>query len=136
MMSLFRPRSVIRGAAAAAPLVVLAAGCASTARVGSSRVFQLAVTEYHLAPQSVNVPSGTLSIFVHNDGRLTHNLVISTGGRPLASTQPIPPGQTTELLTALPAGKYLMSSTILSDQALGAYGTLTVTAGARATASG
>jgi Cupredoxin-like domain len=136
MMSLSRRRSVIRGAAAAAPLVVLAAGCASTTRVGSSRIFQLALTEYHVAPQSVSVPSGTVSIFVHNDGRLTHNLVISTGGRPLASTQPIPPGQTTELLTTLPAGKYLMSSTILSDQALGTYGTLTVIAAARGRAVG
>jgi hypothetical protein len=131
MMSLFRRRSVIRGAAAAAPLVVLVAGCGSTTRVGSSRIFQVALTEYHVAPQRVSVPSGTVSIFVHNYGRLTHNLVISTGGRPLASTQPIPPGQTTELLAMLPAGKYLMSSTILSDQALGAYGTLTVTAPGR-----
>jgi hypothetical protein len=113
-------------AAAALVLTLLAAGCGSTARVGSDRVFQVALTEYHVAPQSVSVLMGTVSIYVHNYGRLSHNLVISTGGRPLASTEPIPPGQTTELITSLGPGKYLMSSTILSDEALGAYGTLTV----------
>jgi hypothetical protein len=113
-------------AAAALVLTLLAAGCGSTARVGSDRVFQVALTEYHVAPQSVSVLMGTVSIYVHNYGRLSHNLVISTGGRPLASTEPIPPGQTTELITSLGPGKYLMSSTILSDEALGAYGTLKV----------
>jgi hypothetical protein len=112
--------------AAAVALTLLAAGCGSTTRVGSDRVFQVALTEYHVAPQSVSVLMGTVSIYVHNYGRLSHNLVISTGGRPLASTEPIPPGQTTELIASLGPGKYLMSSTILSDEALGAYATLTV----------
>jgi hypothetical protein len=107
-------------------LTLLAVGCGSTPRVVRDRVFQVALTEYHVAPQSVSVPTGTVSIFVHNYGRLSHNLVISTGGRSLASTEPIPPGQTTELIASLGPGKYLMSSTILSDQALGAYGTLIV----------
>ncbi len=83
--------------AAAVALTLLAAGCGSTTRVGSDRVFQVALTEYHVAPQSASVLMGTVSIYVHNYGRLSHNLVISTGGRPLASTEPIPPGQTTEL---------------------------------------
>jgi hypothetical protein len=73
-----------------APLMVLAAGCGSTTRVGAGRIFQIALTEYHVAPQSVSVPSGTVSIFVHNYGRLSHNLVISTGGRPLAARWPRP----------------------------------------------
>jgi hypothetical protein len=119
--------SGLRRAAAAVLAVVLLAACAQTARVGANRTFQLALTEYHVAPQRVSVPTGTVSIFVHNYGRLSHNLVISTGGRSLALTQPIPPGQTTELIAVLVPGTYLMSSMILSDQALGAYGTLTVT---------
>ncbi len=72
-------------------------------------------------------PAGTLSIYVHNYGRLTHNLVISNGGRPEASTQPIPPGPDHRADRHPAPGRYLMASTILSDQALGAYGTLTVT---------
>jgi hypothetical protein len=126
MRTPFLSPSVPARAAAAVALTLLAVGCGSTPRVVRDRVFQVALTEYHVAPQSVSVPTGTVSIFVHNYGRLSHNLVISTGGRSLASTEPIPPGQTTELIASLGPGKYLMSSTILSDQALGAYGTLTV----------
>ena len=77
-------------------------------------------------PQDVHATAGALTIFVHNYGRLTHNLVISLDGHTQVSTQPIAPGQTTELFATLSPGKYLMASTILSDQALGAYGTLDV----------
>jgi hypothetical protein len=104
----------------------LMAGCGKTTEVGSTHILQVALTEYHVSPQSVRAPSGTLTIFVHNYGRLSHNLVISLDGHPEASTQPIPPGQSTELIANLTPGKYQMASTILSDQALGAYGTLKV----------
>jgi hypothetical protein len=79
-----------------------------------------------VAPQNVHAGPGPLTIFVHNYGRLTHNLVISLDGQTEVSTKPIPPGQTAELDAILTPGKYLMASTILSDQALGAYGTLKV----------
>jgi hypothetical protein len=105
---------------------VLLGGCGSTKEVGSAHILQVALTEYHVSPQSVRAPSGTLTIFVHNYGRLSHNLVISLDGHPEASTQPIPPGETTELIANLSPGRYQMASTILSDQALGAYGTLKV----------
>jgi hypothetical protein len=113
----------------AAVIVLLAAGlagCGAAARVAAGGTLQVALTEYHVAPQSVGAASGTLTIVVHNYGRLSHDLVISSHGIPLASTKPIAPGQSAELFTTLAAGTYLMSSTILSDQALGAYGTLTV----------
>jgi hypothetical protein len=105
----------------------LLAGCGQTTQLGTNRTFQVALTEYHVSPQRVQAPAGTLTIFVHNYGRLSHNLVISSNGRPDFSTQPIPPGETSELLATLTPGNYLMSSTILADQALGAYGTLVVT---------
>ena len=114
-------------AATAAALAALLAGCGNTTQVGSNRTFQVALTEYHVSPQRVSAPAGTLTIFVHNYGRLSHNLVISSNGHPDAATEPIPPGETSELLATLTPGNYLMSSTILSDQALGAYGTLIVT---------
>jgi hypothetical protein len=103
------------------------AGCGGATQVAKDRTFQVAVTEYRVSPQSVSAPAGTVTIFVHNYGRLSHNLVISLDGRSQASTQPIPPGQTGELVASLPPGKYVMASTILSDQALGTYGTLTIT---------
>ena len=107
-------------------VALLAFGCSRTVTVGRSRTLQIVLTEYHVAPQSVHAPAGSLSIYVHNYGRLSHDLVISRGGQPAASTQPIPPGQSTELIAYLAPGHYLLASTVLSDQALGAYGTLVV----------
>jgi Cupredoxin-like domain len=101
-------------------------GCGKTAHVGGDRTIQVSLTEYELRPQSVSADGGVLSIVVHNDGRLTHNLVVSTGGDSVAGTKPIPPGETAELSLNLAPGKYLMASTIQSDQTLGVYGTLTV----------
>jgi Cupredoxin-like domain len=115
-----------------APLALLAAslvllsGCGDQHVVGSDRALQITVSEYRIAPQSIRAPSGLLTIFVRNYGRLTHNFVIALSGHPEASTKPIAPGQTAVIAVTLSAGKYLMSSTILADQALGTYGTLTV----------
>ncbi len=105
---------------------VLAGGTRTTS-VDGQRLVQVALTEYHVAPQSLRALPGTLTLLVHNYGRLRHNLVISLDGHPEAATLPIPPGQTGELIATLSPGRYLMASTVLSDQALGAYGTLVVT---------
>jgi hypothetical protein len=110
-----------------AAVSVLLAGCTSTTRLSPGATLQVALTEYRVRPQSVSAPAGSLTIEVHNFGRLSHDLVISLNGRTEFSTRPIPPGQSTQLYAALSPGKYLMASTVLSDQALGAYGTLTIT---------
>jgi hypothetical protein len=115
-----------------APLALLAAsvallcGCGQTHVVGADHTLTVALTEYRVAPQSIRAPAGLLTIFVHNYGRLTHNLVISLRGQPEAATQPISPGGSGVLAVTLGPGRYLVASTLLSDQALGAYGTLTV----------
>lgn len=70
--------------------------------------------------------TGTVSMLIHNYGRLTHNLVVSENGTSIASTHGIPPGGEAELDLSLAPGTYLMTSTILSDEALGEYGTITV----------
>jgi len=106
--------------------LILLCGCGQQQVVGSELALQIGVSEYRIAPQSISAPSGLLTIFVRNYGRLTHDFVVSLSGHPEASTKPIAPGQTAVLAVTLTAGKYLMSSTILADQALGAYGTLTV----------
>ena len=64
---------------AAAALVT--AGCGGATQVAKDRTFQVAVTEYRVSPQSVSAPAGTVTIFVHNYGRLSHNLVISLEDR-------------------------------------------------------
>jgi plastocyanin len=113
--------------AAASAAVALLCGCAHTEVIGSHRTLYVALSEYRLTPQSVRVSAGSLTIFVHNYGRLTHNLVISQGSQAEAGTRPIAPGETAELAITLSPGNYQMASTVLDDQALGAYGTLRVT---------
>jgi hypothetical protein len=119
-----RPSTLLLAAVTSAAVVV---GCGHTDVVGAERTLQLGLTEYRLVPQKVRVSAGSLTIDVHNYGRLTHDLVVSLNGQQQASTGPIWPGDSDQLTVTLTPGRYLMSSSILSDQTLGAYGTLTVT---------
>jgi hypothetical protein len=107
-------------------MAVALAACGRTTTVGNARTLQIALNEYRVTPQDVRAQTGLVTIYVHNYGRLTHDLVITLDGRTEAATKPIAPGQTEELDAALGPGHYLMASSILSDQALGAYGTLIV----------
>lgn len=107
--------------------LALVSGCGHTEALGNDRTLYVALSEYRVTPQSVRVSAGPLTVFVHNYGRLTHNLVITLNGQTTGTTRPIWPGQSAEITLTLTPGTYLMSSTILSDQALGQYGTLTVT---------
>ena len=113
--------------AVGAVLAALVAGCGQTAVIRRSRTIYVALSEYRVAPQSVQISRGPTTILVHNYGRLTHNLVISRGGRLQAATRPLWPGRSAELVVWLTPGNYLIASSVLSDQALGAYGTLRVT---------
>ena len=65
------------------------AGCGSTTRVGTGRALQIALNEYRVTPQDVRAQTGLLTIFVHNYGRLTHDLVISLDGQTEAATTPV-----------------------------------------------
>lgn len=102
------------------------AGCSHTRSVGADHTLRVALNEYRLNPQSARVSPGVIAILVHNYGRLTHNLVVSEDGQTVGSTKPVAPGGSAELDLNLAAGRYLMRSSILSDEALGQYGTLTV----------
>ncbi len=111
-----------------AALAVGACGGVS-ASIPRGKPLEIAVTEYKLRPNQITVPGGTVTITVRNDGRLTHNLDIvpRTGTTPSADHTPaIPPGQSATITVALKPGRYTIASTILSDQSLGATGTLTV----------
>jgi hypothetical protein len=101
-------------------------GCGHVATVGRSRSVQIALTEYRVTPQSIQSPAGELTLRVENDGRLTHTLAITRHGKILGQTGPLPPGARTILIISLNPGRYLMTSTLLSDQDLGEYGTLNI----------
>jgi hypothetical protein len=119
-----RPRAPMLSLIAAA--AVLLAGCGHAKVVSEARAVNIALSEYRLDPSNVRVSAGPLTFYVHNYGRLTHDLVISQYGQTTGQTKPLPPGQTAELVLYLAPGRYSMASTMLSDQALGAYGTLEV----------
>jgi hypothetical protein len=118
------PRGLL--AATLIGLAIAAAGCGHTVRVGPDRTLRIAMTEYRLNPQSVTAPEGQLTILIHNYGRLTHNLAVSLNGQTAGATKPIAPGQDATLTVMLTKGSYLLSSTLLSDEALGEFGTLKV----------
>ena len=86
----------------------------------------MSLSEYRLRPNSVATSSGTLTIVAHNYGLLTHNLAITQGATTFGATKPIAPGGSATLTVTLPPGTYTLKSTILSDDALGENGTLTV----------
>ena len=107
-------------------VAVAASGCGSTAHVSGGGTLRVALSEYRVTPQDVRSETGTVTIYIHNYGRLTHDLVISQDGRQAAASAPVAPGRSTDLVATLAPGTYLMSSSILNDQPLGAYGTLHV----------
>jgi hypothetical protein len=123
-----RARAPRRGALLGLVLALgtAAAGCGSTHVVGRHRTVGIALTEYRLAPDSIRARPGLLTIFVHNYGRRTHNLVVSLDGHAIGATKPLWPGQRDKITLALIPGRYVIASTILNDQALGDYGTLVV----------
>lgn len=106
---------------------VAVAGCSHTVVVGQNRVLQIAVTEYRVVPESVRVSAGLLTIVVHNEGRVAHNLAVTEGKYLVGQTPPILPGKVAYLPIDLYPGSYQIASTLFSDQALGEYGSLTVT---------
>jgi hypothetical protein len=113
----------VAGIAVGSPI----AGCGHTAGVGRDRTLQVALTEYQVVPRKVHVSAGELTIIVRNEGKMTHNLAVSSNNQLIQETPPIWPGTTSQLAVVLAPGRYTISSTLFSDQALGEYGTLTVT---------
>ena len=112
--------------ALAAALAVALAGCEPTHAVGVHRTLYVGLTEYRLRPQQVSAGAGELTIFVHNYGRLTHDLSIYRAAKLVRATPPLWPGHSAKLVVRLAPGTFAMTSSLFSDQALGMYGTLTV----------
>jgi iron uptake system EfeUOB component EfeO/EfeM len=107
--------------------VILLTACSHTEEVGSNRTVQIQLSEYRLQPQNIRVSQGLLTIIVHNHGLLDHNLALFENGHTVDSINPLGPGETSQMTLTLTPGRYSMASTVLSDQSLGAYGTLRVT---------
>ncbi len=121
-MSAHRPSKLALLAACACVL----AGCSHTAKVGPDRMLRIGLNEYRLNPEDVQARSGLVTFYVRNFGRLKHDLLVTQNGQTAVFVPPLSPGQSIHVMVYLTPGKYSMSSTVLSDNALGAYGSLTV----------
>jgi iron uptake system EfeUOB component EfeO/EfeM len=119
------PRATKLALLLAAALLVTA--CSHAEVVGSNRTVQIQLSEYRLVPQDIRVSRGLLTIIVHNHGLLDHNLALLQNGQTIDSINPLSPGETSQMTLILSPGTYSMASTVMSDQSLGAYGTLRVT---------
>ena len=118
-------RAATRLLAAGAAISALA-GCGHAVAVGPSGTIRIALTEYRVIPQSIESKAGQLTLLIENDGRVAHSLAVSRRGNIVGQTPPLQPGASTYLTLTLRPGSYLMTSTLFSDQALGEYGTLSV----------
>jgi hypothetical protein len=102
------------------------AGCGSSTAVGPTRTVTVTLDEYRVLPTALTATPGQITVVVRNAGKRTHNLVISTKDGSIASTKPLWPGQTQNLTVALPAGSYVLTSTVLDDDSVGDFATLKV----------
>lgn len=107
-------------------LGLAAGGCAHPVSAPPGGTIRVSLGEYRLNPASIRARAGVLTLVATNAGRLTHNLVVSRGGVTQAAMAPIGPGQSGQLTVNLGPGTYLLGSTLLSDEALGLYGHVTV----------
>jgi hypothetical protein len=112
--------------ALAAVCAGLLAGCGHTEKVSAGHTLRIGLSEYRLNPSQVHAGPGLITVQVHNYGRLKHDLLISRDGQTTVFVEPLSPGQSTQVMVYFDPGKYSMSSTVLDDNALGTYGTLTV----------
>jgi hypothetical protein len=69
-----------------------------------------------------------VTLVARNLGRLTHNFLVRQGSTNVAVTKAIPPGSSATLAVDLAPGRYTIASSLFDDQALGLYGSLTVSA--------
>jgi hypothetical protein len=104
------------------------AGCAGTVRAPSGHPVAVTLTEYRIRPARLSVPAGTITFSVHDDGRLSHDLVItSSDGTVQAHSGGLAPGHGATVRVKLDPGVYEMTSNVGVDSSVGQTGTLTVT---------
>jgi plastocyanin len=113
---------------AARAATALLTGCGgSAAHVAAGATIRIAVREYHLTPATIDAQPGTLTFSVFNDGRLPHDLVItSAAGTRAAKTPGIAPDTSATVQATLSAGTYALDSSLGADKTLGIVGTLHV----------
>jgi plastocyanin len=118
------------------PVLAALAGCGGDEPVVlEGRTLRVALDEYRLVPQDVEMTAGRVRLEAVNRGRLTHNLRVVQQDPENAEAPPEEIGGTRtaqpgELATAavedLPAGRYRIVCTIANHDDLGMRGELTL----------
>jgi len=99
------------------------------------RTLRVALDEYRLVPQDVEMTAGRVRLEAVNRGRLTHNLHVvqqdpenaEAPPQEIGGTRTAQPGElTTAALEDLPAGEYRIVCTIANHDDLGMRGELTL----------
>jgi len=112
-------------------VVVLAiAGAAFGAEAGQSSprktTVQVTEREYRISLSTKTLPSGTVSLVVHNVGKIAHRLSISGPGLSMKTTPSIPPGATRTLTVTLGGGSFTLWCPLGSHASLGMKTKLTL----------
>ena len=131
-----------RGVPLLASLIIVA-GC-GTSTLGPSPAagnptpppgaVHVSLLDYSITPATISVPSGTVTVYVTNDGKTPHNFMIRSPRGPLgtsskivAHTKDLNPGQADVIVATLPAGAYTFYCAFAGHEQLGMVGDFTVT---------
>jgi hypothetical protein len=112
-------------AALGAAVALASAGCGEPDAVAvAGRTLRLTLSEYRIAPQTVRVAAGRLTLIVRNAGTIVHQLQLRTadGTRTLLSTKPLRPGETVRATVVLAPGTYRDACPLDRAAALGERG--------------
>ena len=144
-----RPTGVTRSIAAAATILLIAAGCGGSAggsaaptpgasspaplttpvATAAAEGTALEVRDFTLEPLTLTVDGPEVVLDVTNSGPTVHNVTIRDGeGTTLDATRDLREGEADSIVAELPAGTYALFCSLPGHESLGIKGTLEVTA--------
>ena len=128
---------------AAAALVAITAACgtgnsSSPAAIGNpsapAGAIHVSLLDFSITPSTLNVPSGTVTFYVTNDGKTPHNFNVRSPRGPIgqhidivARSKDLTPGQSDVVTAKFAAGTYTFYCAFAGHESLGMIGDLTVT---------
>lgn len=93
----------------------------------------VSLLDYSITPAKISVPSGTVAVYVTNDGKTPHNFTIRSPRGPLgtsstivAHTKDLNPGQADVIVVTLASGDYTFYCAFAGHEQLGMVGDFTV----------
>lgn len=123
-------RTVLTPLAVVAVLALTAAGCGSSdaVAVDGSAPVAIAMSEFRLDPQDVEVEAGRRTFEIRNEGTMVHRFELRSDDlrERLVMGRPLRPGESETLTVDLAPGSYVMRCAQERHNTLGEHGTVTV----------